>query len=124
MLQALMHIAINGSISSQCQPPIHKVAKQWLTKPRINLAKIPTIDQELMQIPTTEDASVQLETHRENVMKAWEEAAALMKNINSITDQEVEEAVAYLKLPPVGDTISEAELESSESKNSDDEGTV
>ena len=77
-----------------------------------------------MQIPTTEDASVQLETHRENVMKAWEEAAALVKNINSITDQEVEEAVAYLKLPPVGDTISEAELESSESKNSDDEGTV
>lgn len=49
------------------------------------------------QIPATADGSVQVKTQRENVVRACEAAAAVEKNIDSITDQQVEEAVAYLK---------------------------
>lgn len=56
------------------------------------------------------------------VQNSWEAAAALVKNIDNIIDQEVEEAVALLKLPPIDDTMMyEAESESSESEDSDDE---
>ena len=57
-------------------------------------------------------------------MRAWEAVAASVKNIDSIIDQEVEEAVAYLKLPPIDVIMSEAESECSESEDSNDEGTV
>ena len=124
MLQALMHIAINGPSTSQCHSLIHEVAKQWLAKPRRNLAKIPAKGQQPTQIPTTADASVQVDTQREDVVRAWEAVAASVKNIDSIIDQEVEEAVAYLKLPPIDVIMSEAESECSESEDSDDEGTV
>lgn len=49
-----------------------------------------------MQVTTTADASVQVDTERLDVMRAWEVAAALVKNIDNIIDQEVEQAVAYL----------------------------
>ena len=61
-----------------------------------------------MQITTTADASVQVDTERLDVIRAWEAAAALVKNIDNIIDQEVEQAVAYLKLPLI-DATSEAE---------------
>ena len=119
MLEALMHVAINGHDLSQCQSLIHVVAKQWLAKPRRHLAKIPARDKLPVQVTTTADASVQVDTERLDVTRAWEAAAALVKNIDNIIDQEVEQAVAYLKLPPI-DATSEAE-ESSESEDSDDE---
>ena len=122
MLQALMQISINGPAVSQSQSLIHEVAKQWLAKPRRNLAKIPATDNQPVQKRPTADASVQVDTQREDVTRAWEAAAALVKNIDNIIDQEVEEAVALLKLPPIDDTMMyEAESESSESEDSDDE---
>lgn len=116
-----MQISINGPAVSQSQSLIHEVAKQWLAKPRRNLAKIPATDNQPVQKRPTADASVQVDTQREDVTRAWE-AAALVKNIDNIIDQEVEEAVALLKLPPIDDTMMyEAESESSESEDSDDE---
>ena len=61
-----------------------------------------------MQVTTTADASVQVDTERLDVTRTWEAAAALVKNIDNIIDQEVEQAVAYLKLPPI-DATHEAE---------------
>ena len=80
-------------------------------------------DQQPTQTPTTADASVQVDTQSEEIVRAWETAAALVKNTDDIIDQEVEEAVAYLKLPPIDETMymSETESESSESEGSDDE---
>ena len=43
-------------------------------------------------------------------MRAWETAVALMKNIDDIIEQEVEEAVAYLKLPPLNETMLETRV--------------
>ena len=90
------------------------LSQQWLTKPRQHLAKIPARDKLPVQVTTTADASVQVDTERLDVMRAWEAAAALVKNTDNIIDQEVEQAVAYLKLPPI-DATSEAE-ESSKSQ--------
>ena len=42
-----------------------------------NLAKIPTIGQQPAQIATTADAAVQVDKQREDVLRAWEAAAAL-----------------------------------------------
>ena len=55
-------------------------------------------------------------------MRAWETAATLVKNIDDIIDQEVEEAVAYLKLPPIDEIMymSETESESSKLEGSDE----
>ena len=64
MLEALMHVAINGHDLSQCQSLIHVVAKQWLAKPRRHLAKIPARDKLPVQVTTTADASVQVDTER------------------------------------------------------------
>ena len=72
------------------------------------MAKIPARDKLPVQITTTADASVQVDTERLDVIRAWEAAAALVKNIDNIIDQEVEQAVAYLKLPLI-DATSEAE---------------
>ena len=72
------------------------------------MAKIPARDKLPVQVTTTADASVQVDTERLDMMRAWEAAAALVKNIDNIIDQEVEQAVAYLKLPPI-DATSEAE---------------
>ena len=83
------------------------------------MAKIPARDKLPVQVTTTADASVQVDTERLDVMRAWEAAAALVMNTVNIMDQEVEQAVVYLKLPPI-DATSEAE-ESSESEDSDDE---
>ncbi|RMX61474.1 hypothetical protein pdam_00003590 [Pocillopora damicornis] len=104
MLEALMHVAINGPDVSQSQSLIH----EWLAKPRRHLAKIPARDKLPVQVTTTADASVQVDTERLDVIRAWEAAAALVKNIDNIIDQEVEQAVAYLKLPLI-DATSEAE---------------
>ena len=72
------------------------------------MAKIPARDKLPVQVTTTADASVQVDTERLDVIRAWEAAAALVKNIDNIIDQEVEQAVAYLKLPLI-DATSEAE---------------
>lgn len=101
MLEALMRITINGPSTNECQPLIQEVAKQWLAKPRRNLAKIPARDQQPTQTPTTADASVQVDTQREDIMRTWETAAALVKNTDEIIEQEVEEAVAYLMPSPI-----------------------
>lgn len=117
MLQALMQISINGPAVSQSQSLIHEVAKQWLAKPRRNLAKIPATDNQPVQKRPTADASVQVDTQREDVTER-----GCHESIDNIIDQEVEEAVALLKLPPIDDTMMyEAESESSESEDSDDE---
>ena len=72
------------------------------------MAKIPARDKLPVQVTTTADASVQVDTERLDVIRAWEAVAALVKNIDNIIDQEVEQAVAYLKLPLI-DATSEAE---------------
>ena len=46
-------------------------------------------------------------------MRTWETAAALVKNTDEIIEQEVKEAVAYLKPPPIDETMPETESESS-----------
>lgn len=56
------------------------MAQQWLAKPERNLAKIPDGDQQPTQAPTSADATAQVDTQREDIMKAWETAAALVKN--------------------------------------------
>lgn len=96
-----MRITINGPSTNECQPLIQEVAKQWLAKPRRHLAKIPARDQQPTQTPTTADASVQVDTQREDIMRTWETAAALVKNTDEIIEQEVEEAVAYLMPSPI-----------------------
>ena len=58
-------------------------------------------------------------TQRLDVFRAWKAAAALVKNIDQIIHQEVEQTVDYLKLPPM-DATSEAK-ESNKSDDSDDE---
>ena len=45
-------------------------------------------------MPTTADASVQVDTQREDIMRAWETAVNLVKNVDDIIEKEVEEAVA------------------------------
>ena len=86
-----MHIAINVPKVSQSQFLIHEVAKHRLAKPRQHLAKIPARDKLPVQVTTTADASVQVvDTERLDVMRVWEAAATLLKNIDNIIDQEVE----------------------------------
>ena len=119
-----MHISINGPSTSECQPLIQEVTKQWLAKPLRNLARIstrPDGDQQPTQMPTTADASVQVDTQREDIMREWETAVNQVKNVDDIIAKEVEEAVAYLKLPPVDqdETMSESESESSDLEGSD-----
>ena len=53
------------------------------------------------QTPTTADASVQVDTQKEDIMRTWETAAALVENTDEIIEQEVEEAVAYLMPSPI-----------------------
>ena len=123
MLEALMHISINGPSTSECQPLIQEVTKQWLAKPRRNLARIstrPDGDQQPTQMPTTADASVQVDTQREDIMREWETSVNQVKNVDDIIEKEVEEAVAYLKLPPIDqdETMSESESESSDLEGS------
>ena len=92
-----MHISINEPCTSECQPLIQEVTKQCLAKPCRNLAKISARqdgDQQPTQMPITADASVQVDTQREDIMRAWETAVNLVKNVDDIIEKEVEEAVA------------------------------
>ena len=54
-------------------------------------------------------------------MREWETAVNQVKNVDDIIEKEVEEAVAYLKLPPIDqdETMSESESESSDLEGSD-----
>ena len=112
-----MHITINGPSTSGCQPLIQEVSKQWLAKPRRNLAKTPARDQQPAKAPTTADASVQVDTHMDNLMEIWETANALDRDTD-IIQQEIEATAAHLKPPPVDK--AETDSECSESKSDDE----
>ena len=119
MLQALIHITINGPSTSGCQPLIQEVSKQWLAKPRRNLAKTPARDQQPAKAPPTADASVQVDTQMDDLMEIWETANALDRDTD-IIQQEIEATAAYLKLPPVDKAMSETDSECSESESDDE----
>ena len=118
MLQALMHITINGPSTSGCRPLIQEVSKR-LAKPRRNLAKTPARDQQPAKAPTTVDASVQVDTQMDDLMEIWETANALDRDTD-IIQQEIEATAAYLKLPPVDKAMSETDSECSESESDDE----
>ena len=54
-------------------------------------------------------------------MRAWETAINPVRNMDDIIEKVVEEAVAYLKLPPIDqdETMSKSESESNDLEGSD-----
>ncbi|XP_048580041.1 zinc finger protein 862-like [Nematostella vectensis] len=119
MLQALMHVTINGPSTSECKPIIEEVTRQWLAKPRRKLANPPSKDHQLHK-PTTTDAGTQVDPipmDITDIEHVWETARALEADVVAL-EEEMEATAALLKLPPddlFGD-YSDSDFEYSDSE--------